>query len=176
MSHIQEQEWHHSGSSCCSPFGTCMLSWCCPCITYGRTHHRVKNDGNMQGYSCCNLSVSAAHHTLSRCQSWHNPPVQIPLLTLILVRSLHRSFLPRPFLHSSYDLSRRYPCQVPFTRQWMQGLSLCLLLPALRSHATGQGICVARKSAQTPRSASKDRSDAVPAAAACFPPLVWKLD
>jgi hypothetical protein len=72
MSHIQEQEWHHSGSSCCSPFGTCMLSWCCPCITYGRTHHRVKNDGNMQGYSCCNLSVSAAHHTLSRCQSWHN--------------------------------------------------------------------------------------------------------
>jgi hypothetical protein len=62
MSHIQEQEWHHSGSSCCSPFGTCMLSWCCPCITYGRTHHRVKNDGNMQGYSCCNLSVSAPHY------------------------------------------------------------------------------------------------------------------
>ncbi|KAF2799829.1 PLAC8-domain-containing protein [Melanomma pulvis-pyrius CBS 109.77] len=59
MSHIQEQEWHHRGSACCSPCGTCVLSCCCPCITYGRTHHRVKNDGNMQGYSCCNLSCAA---------------------------------------------------------------------------------------------------------------------
>ncbi|KAF2020139.1 PLAC8-domain-containing protein [Aaosphaeria arxii CBS 175.79] len=51
----QEQEWHHKGSSCCSPFGTCMLSCCCPCITYGRAKYRVKNDGNMNGYSCCNM-------------------------------------------------------------------------------------------------------------------------
>ncbi|KAF2704682.1 PLAC8-domain-containing protein [Pleomassaria siparia CBS 279.74] len=59
MSRIQEQDWHHSGSSCCSPFGTCMLSWCCPCIAHGRSHHRVKNDGNMSDYSCCNLSCCA---------------------------------------------------------------------------------------------------------------------
>ncbi|KAF2475457.1 PLAC8-domain-containing protein [Lindgomyces ingoldianus] len=50
----QRQDWHHSGASCCTPFGTCLLSWCCPCITYGRTHHRVRFDGSMQGYSCCN--------------------------------------------------------------------------------------------------------------------------
>lgn len=150
MSHIQEQEWHHSGSSCCSPFGTCMLSWCCPCITYGRTHHRVKNDGNMQGYSCCNLSVSAPHYprALQASMATQHPSVQIPILTPISVRSLHRSFLPRPLLHSSHDLSRRYPCQVPFAGQRMQGLPLCLLLPALRSHPAGQGVCVARKSAQ----------------------------
>ncbi|KAH7130140.1 PLAC8 family-domain-containing protein [Dendryphion nanum] len=58
MANVQ-QEWHHSGSSCCSPFSTCLLSWCCPCIVYGRTKHRVKNDGNMQGYSCCNMSCCA---------------------------------------------------------------------------------------------------------------------
>ncbi|ORY14045.1 PLAC8 family-domain-containing protein [Clohesyomyces aquaticus] len=54
-----QEDWHHSGSSCCSPFGTCMLSWCCPCITYGRAHHRIKSDGNMQGYSACNLHCMA---------------------------------------------------------------------------------------------------------------------
>ncbi|KAF2106822.1 PLAC8 family-domain-containing protein [Lophiotrema nucula] len=56
MAAIQNREWHHSGSSCCSPIGSCCLAWWCPCISYGRTHHRVKFDGNMSGYSCCNGS------------------------------------------------------------------------------------------------------------------------
>ncbi|KAF2204333.1 PLAC8-domain-containing protein [Delitschia confertaspora ATCC 74209] len=50
----EKQEWHHSGAACCSPFSTCLLSWCCPCILYGRAHHRVKSNGNMQNYSCTN--------------------------------------------------------------------------------------------------------------------------
>ncbi|EAT86781.1 hypothetical protein HBI56_131210 [Parastagonospora nodorum] len=56
MTTIQNQEWHHSGTSCCSPIGTCCLSWWCPCIVVGRTHHRIKYNGNMDGYTCCNLS------------------------------------------------------------------------------------------------------------------------
>ncbi|KAF2008146.1 PLAC8-domain-containing protein [Amniculicola lignicola CBS 123094] len=59
MSQIQNQEWHHKGSSCCSPFSTCLLSWCCPCFVYGKTHYRVKNKGEMQGYSACNGSCLA---------------------------------------------------------------------------------------------------------------------
>ncbi|KAF2643635.1 hypothetical protein P280DRAFT_466402 [Massarina eburnea CBS 473.64] len=49
-------EWHHSGSGCCSPIGTCCLGWCCPCILHGKTRHRTKNDGDMSKYSCCNGS------------------------------------------------------------------------------------------------------------------------
>ncbi|KAF2439427.1 PLAC8-domain-containing protein [Karstenula rhodostoma CBS 690.94] len=59
MTTIQKQDWHHSGSGCCSPMGTCCLSWWCPCMQYGKTRHRSKNDGNMQGYSCCNSSCMA---------------------------------------------------------------------------------------------------------------------
>ncbi|KAF2027325.1 hypothetical protein EK21DRAFT_114953 [Setomelanomma holmii] len=58
MTTIQKQDWHHSGSSCCTPIGTCCLSWWCPCIVYGRTHHRIKNNGDMNGYSCCNLACT----------------------------------------------------------------------------------------------------------------------
>ncbi|KAH8712130.1 PLAC8 family-domain-containing protein [Phaeosphaeriaceae sp. PMI808] len=58
MTAIQNQDWHHSGSSCCTPIGTCCLSWWCPCIVYGRTHYRLKNNGNMDGYSCCNLGCA----------------------------------------------------------------------------------------------------------------------
>ncbi|OCK76118.1 hypothetical protein K432DRAFT_336263 [Lepidopterella palustris CBS 459.81] len=52
---MSERDWEVSGSDCCSPFNTCLLSWCCPCITYGRTHHRLQNH-NLDGYSCCNGS------------------------------------------------------------------------------------------------------------------------
>ncbi|KAF2250060.1 PLAC8-domain-containing protein [Trematosphaeria pertusa] len=59
MTTIQKQEWHHSGASCCSPIGTCCLAWWCPCILFGRTRYRTKNNGNMSGHSCCNGSCAA---------------------------------------------------------------------------------------------------------------------
>ncbi|CAI6334185.1 unnamed protein product [Periconia digitata] len=52
----QKQEWHNSGSSCCSPIGTCCMAWFCPCILHGKTRHRVRNNGDMSSYSCCNSS------------------------------------------------------------------------------------------------------------------------
>ncbi|KAJ4986976.1 hypothetical protein SVAN01_07517 [Stagonosporopsis vannaccii] len=59
MTTIQKQDWHHSGTSCCTPFSTCCLTWWCPCVTYGRTRHRMKSNGNMKDYSCCNTSCAA---------------------------------------------------------------------------------------------------------------------
>ncbi|KAF2455708.1 PLAC8 family-domain-containing protein [Lineolata rhizophorae] len=61
-----EQEWHHSGVDCCSPFTTCLLSWCCPCIIYGRVHHRLRKSQSLDGYSCCNGSCTA-HAALTFC-------------------------------------------------------------------------------------------------------------
>ncbi|KAF2652396.1 PLAC8-domain-containing protein [Lophiostoma macrostomum CBS 122681] len=66
MSQNQEQEWHYSGSDCCSPFSTCFLSWCCPCFVYGKTHYRMKNQGNMNGYSSFN-GACAASCALTTC-------------------------------------------------------------------------------------------------------------
>ncbi|KAF2175118.1 hypothetical protein K469DRAFT_702992 [Zopfia rhizophila CBS 207.26] len=59
MTAYEKQNWHHNGSSCCRPFGTCMLTCFCPCITYGRTRHRIKQDGDLKAYSCCNASCMA---------------------------------------------------------------------------------------------------------------------
>ncbi|KAF2621944.1 hypothetical protein BU25DRAFT_378627 [Macroventuria anomochaeta] len=61
MATMQKQDWHHKGSSCCTPFGTCnssCLSWWCPCILYGRTRHRMRTNGDMSKYSCCNTSCA----------------------------------------------------------------------------------------------------------------------
>ncbi|KAF2873912.1 PLAC8 family-domain-containing protein [Massariosphaeria phaeospora] len=59
MTTIQKQEWKNSGSSCCTPFGTCMLSCFCPCILYGRISHRTKHHGDLSGHSCANSSCAA---------------------------------------------------------------------------------------------------------------------
>ncbi|KAK0761667.1 hypothetical protein N5P37_005649, partial [Trichoderma harzianum] len=59
--------WANDFFSCCSPGGLCILTTCCPCITYGRTQHRVKY-GSLDDYSCCNSScivfALAAHFGL----------------------------------------------------------------------------------------------------------------
>jgi len=44
------EEWRISGSSCCSPFAPCLLATCCPCVTYGRIMHRLRNSDNLDGY------------------------------------------------------------------------------------------------------------------------------
>lgn len=43
---------------CCSPFGLCCEGYWCPCIVFGRTTHRMRNNGNMQNYSCCNTDCT----------------------------------------------------------------------------------------------------------------------
>ncbi|KAF8474618.1 PLAC8 family-domain-containing protein [Kalaharituber pfeilii] len=49
-------EWETGFCSCFSPIGTCCLGAWCPCILYGRTHHRLEHNGSLDGYSCCNSS------------------------------------------------------------------------------------------------------------------------
>lgn len=51
------QPWVTSLFGCFSPFSTCLVGCCVPCVTYGKTRHRVRNNGDLGGYSCCNGSV-----------------------------------------------------------------------------------------------------------------------
>ncbi|KAF1349257.1 PLAC8-domain-containing protein [Lizonia empirigonia] len=73
MATIQKQDWHHKGSSCCTPIGTCCLSWWCPCIIYGRTRHRMKTRGDMSKYSCCNTSCAIFSGMACAGLSWILP-------------------------------------------------------------------------------------------------------
>ncbi|KAF3769742.1 hypothetical protein M406DRAFT_320048 [Cryphonectria parasitica EP155] len=49
-------EWHASYCGFCSPAGLCFKTCCCPCLTFGKTHHRLKSGANMQNYERCNTS------------------------------------------------------------------------------------------------------------------------
>ncbi|PTB37556.1 uncharacterized protein TrAFT101_005566 [Trichoderma asperellum] len=49
------KEWAHGLMDCCSPGGLCLMTTFCPCITHGKTAHRLEH-GNLDDYSCCNGS------------------------------------------------------------------------------------------------------------------------
>lgn len=53
-----KQSWLSSFWDCFSPCGlACQACWV-PCVTHGKTAHRLSNHGNMDDYSCCNGNVS----------------------------------------------------------------------------------------------------------------------
>jgi hypothetical protein len=65
--------WYSSFFGCFSPIDTCQpfhcqhmsladdltgaITCCIPCVTFGKTHHRTRKHGNMEGYSAVNTSV-----------------------------------------------------------------------------------------------------------------------
>jgi len=48
--------WSSGFFECFNPIDTCLMTWCCPCVTFGRTHHRLHKDANLAGYSAVNAS------------------------------------------------------------------------------------------------------------------------
>ncbi|KAK2604073.1 hypothetical protein N8I77_007032 [Diaporthe amygdali] len=50
------QAWRSSFFRCCSPVDLCLVTYCLPCITFGKTHHRLRKDGKMEGYEPINTS------------------------------------------------------------------------------------------------------------------------
>ena len=69
------QEWSSGFFGCCNPIDTCksictqdsrfeltrlkgLLTYCCPCVTFGKIHHRYKKNGSLEGYEPINTSVS----------------------------------------------------------------------------------------------------------------------
>ncbi len=49
--------WSTSLFGCFDPIDTCAITCCCPCVTFGKTHHRLRKDANLAGYSPVNASV-----------------------------------------------------------------------------------------------------------------------
>ncbi|CAF9928483.1 MAG: hypothetical protein HETSPECPRED_006859 [Heterodermia speciosa] len=48
--------WYSSFFGCFDPVDTCLVTCCCPCITFGKTHHRLNKDGDLIGYNVVNAS------------------------------------------------------------------------------------------------------------------------
>jgi hypothetical protein len=50
--------WHAGLFDCFNPIDLCLITYCLPCITFGKTHHRLHKDGSLKGYEPINTSVS----------------------------------------------------------------------------------------------------------------------
>lgn len=58
------EKWHASYCGFCSPFDQGLITCCCPCFTFGKTHHRLRWGNHMENYESSNTSVS-----ISMCPS-----------------------------------------------------------------------------------------------------------
>lgn len=52
------QSWFAGFFDCINPVDTCLITCCVPCVTFGKTHHRMHKDSGLKGYEPVNTSVS----------------------------------------------------------------------------------------------------------------------
>lgn len=50
------QPWQNSFFGCFSPISLCAITCCVPCVTFGKTHHRLQKNNNLDGYEPVNTS------------------------------------------------------------------------------------------------------------------------
>jgi hypothetical protein len=74
--------WHAGLFDCFNPIDTCFMSWCLPCVVFGKTHHRLRKNGSLEGWEPVNTSVSG-----------HHLPY-IPYIPYIILYRITLSFLP----------------------------------------------------------------------------------
>jgi len=48
--------WHESFFGCFDPIDLCLITYCLPCVTFGKTHHRIRKNGSLEGYEPINTS------------------------------------------------------------------------------------------------------------------------
>lgn len=48
--------WNNGFWACLTPPALCGITCCFPCVTFGKTYHRIKHNGDMTGYEPINTS------------------------------------------------------------------------------------------------------------------------
>jgi Cys-rich protein (TIGR01571 family) len=64
------QSWYSQFFGCLTPVDTCLITWCLPCITFGKTHHRLRKNGNLDGYEPVNTSCLLFFGSSCCCLYW----------------------------------------------------------------------------------------------------------
>jgi hypothetical protein len=52
------QDWTSGFFSCFNPLDLCLISCFLPCVTFGKTYHRMHKSASLEGYEPINTSVS----------------------------------------------------------------------------------------------------------------------
>jgi len=64
------QKWNSGFFEFWNPIETCALTCCLPCVTFGKTHHRIRKNANLEGYEPINTSCLVVIGTSFICLSW----------------------------------------------------------------------------------------------------------
>ncbi len=63
------QSWNSTFFGCFDPIDLCLMTYCVPCVTFGKTHHRVHKNGNLEGYEPINTTVWLPFSSIHRMTS-----------------------------------------------------------------------------------------------------------
>ncbi|KAF1998021.1 hypothetical protein P154DRAFT_440066 [Amniculicola lignicola CBS 123094] len=66
---VDAREYKNSFWGCFSPPDLCCITCCLPCVTFGKTHHRLRKNANMEGYETVNTSCISFY--LASCFGLH---------------------------------------------------------------------------------------------------------
>jgi hypothetical protein len=50
--------WSSNFFGCLMPIDVCCMTYCLPCVQFGKVHHRTRKNGNLEGYEAVNTTVS----------------------------------------------------------------------------------------------------------------------
>jgi Cys-rich protein (TIGR01571 family) len=62
--------WSSSFFGCFDPIDTCLITCCCPCVTFGKTHHRLRKSATLEGYSPVNATCLGFWLSGCVCLPW----------------------------------------------------------------------------------------------------------
>ena len=76
--------WSSGFFECFDPIDSCLLTCFCPCVMFGRTHHRLNKDPDLKGFSVVNGSVrqQVLHHVRDVFANGQTVPGLLPLFML----------------------------------------------------------------------------------------------
>ncbi|KEZ42517.1 hypothetical protein SAPIO_CDS5735 [Scedosporium apiospermum] len=50
------KSWFAGLFDCFNPIDSCLITCCLPCVTFGKTHHRMRKNANLEGYEPINTT------------------------------------------------------------------------------------------------------------------------
>jgi len=62
--------WHNDFFGCFDPIDTCVITCFCPCVTFGKTHHRLRKDPTLKDYSPVNATCIGYFLSSYVCLHW----------------------------------------------------------------------------------------------------------
>ncbi|KAK4187391.1 PLAC8 family-domain-containing protein, partial [Podospora australis] len=64
------QPWTNSFWAFFNPIDTCLMTWCLPCVVFGKTHYRIQKSPTLAGYEPINTSCLLFCGSTAVCMQW----------------------------------------------------------------------------------------------------------